>query len=319
MAALTPAPSKQAHSTKHDTRISVLMPTLNGAEYLPEQLESLLTQTRPPDCLLVSDDGSSDATLACLHRFAARAPFRVRILRGPGRGAAANVLSLIASAPPGALALCDQDDVWLPEKLARARRALMGLPRETPALYAGARIVTDRNLTQKGPVKLYPFVPDFPSSLQQNPAAGNTILLNGAAARLARSALRDLDTVPPFHDWWLCQLVLGCGGTALLDPVPQVLYRQHRHNLFGAGFGLRAGFQRFKWLLDGTYHSWATAQSDALFASRSRLTAPARESLQEFRESCGRHATPAYHSRNPWLQIALKALQATKGARVNNR
>lgn len=319
MAALTPASSKSSGTVKHDARISVLMPTLNGGEYLSEQLESLLSQTRHPDYLLVSDDGSTDGTLACLHRFAARSPFRVRILRGPGRGAAANVLSLIASAPPGALALCDQDDVWLPEKLARARRALTGLPRETPALYAGARIVTNRKLAPKGPVKVYPFVPDFPSALRQNPTAGNTILLNAAAARLARSALRDLDTIPPFHDWWLCQLVLGCGGTALLDPVPQVLYRQHRHNLLGAGFGFRAGLQRLRWLLDGTYHSWAAAQADALFASRNRLTPSGLEHLQRFREGLGHQAAPEYLSRNPWLQIALNALHAAKRMRVINR
>jgi glycosyltransferase involved in cell wall biosynthesis len=315
MAALTPATSKHSGLAKHGARISVLMPTLNGSAFLQEQLESLLAQTRLPDCLLVSDDGSTDSTLAYLHSFAARAPFRVRILRGPGRGAAANVLSLIASAPPGALALCDQDDVWMPEKLARARRALMGLPRETPALYAGARIVTNRKLAPKGPIKVYPFVPDFPSSLRQNPAAGNTILLNGAAARLARFALRDLDTIPPFHDWWLCQLVLGCGGTALLDPVPQVLYRQHRHNLIGAGFGLRAGLQRIKWLVDGTYHSWASAQADALFASRNRLTPFAYEHLQQFRTG---QITPEYLSRNPWLQIALNTLHAAKRRRVIN-
>ena len=104
-----------------DRAVTVLMPTLNGAAFILEQLQSLATQTLLPTRLVVSDDGSRDATLAKIADFAHVAPFPITILRGPGQGVAANVLSLLASAPPGAVALCDQDDVWLPEKLARAR------------------------------------------------------------------------------------------------------------------------------------------------------------------------------------------------------
>src|SRR4051794_21844611 len=62
--------------------LSVAMATFNGETYLPEMLDSLAAQTRPPDELVVRDDGSSDATVALLEDFASRAPFPVRVLGG---------------------------------------------------------------------------------------------------------------------------------------------------------------------------------------------------------------------------------------------
>src|SRR5271154_4257677 len=62
-------------------RVSVAMCTYNGAQYLGEQLESFVAQSRPPDELVVCDDGSTDATPQILADFAGRAPFDVRIFR----------------------------------------------------------------------------------------------------------------------------------------------------------------------------------------------------------------------------------------------
>jgi glycosyltransferase involved in cell wall biosynthesis len=284
-----------------DRAVTVLMPTLNGAAFVLEQLQSLATQTLLPTRLVVSDDGSRDATLAKIAGFAHLAPFPITILRGPRQGVAANVLSLLASAPPGAVALCDQDDVWLPEKLARARAALAGLPLKTPALYAGARVVTDRFLSTRHPSVHYPLFPEFAAALVQNPAAGNTILLNGAGASLARMAARDLTNAPPFHDWWLCQLVLGAGGTVLLDPVPQVLYRQHNANALGANTGLRRRLGRLRTLFNGSYGQWITLHAEALYASRARLTPTAEARLLDLRAAL---ATGGHHIFDGPLQRA---------------
>lgn len=53
-------------------KISVVMCTYNGEEYLPEQLDSILGQTLPPYEIIVQDDGSTDGTLALLHAYAER-------------------------------------------------------------------------------------------------------------------------------------------------------------------------------------------------------------------------------------------------------
>jgi glycosyltransferase involved in cell wall biosynthesis len=99
-------------------RISVVMCTFNGAAYLPRQLHSLAAQTRRPDELVVFDDGSTDGTVEILRSFAASAPFTVRWQTHPENlGQAANFQLALSAANGDILALCDQDDVWYPEKL----------------------------------------------------------------------------------------------------------------------------------------------------------------------------------------------------------
>lgn len=129
--------------------IMVLLPVRNGAPHLRAQLDSLAAQTRLPGQLILSDDRSRDDTLAIAADFARRAPFPVRILRGPGHGVVANVMSLLASAPAGPLALVDQDEIWLPCLLERGAAALAGLPMDQPAIALAPRVVTDRDLAPR--------------------------------------------------------------------------------------------------------------------------------------------------------------------------
>jgi glycosyltransferase involved in cell wall biosynthesis len=94
------------------------MATYDGERYLPEMLESLATQTRPPDELVVRDDGSSDRTLDVVHEFAGRAPFAVRVVPSDGRlGYAQNFVAASRACTGDLLFFADQDDTWRPEKL----------------------------------------------------------------------------------------------------------------------------------------------------------------------------------------------------------
>ena len=96
--------------------VRILLATWNGARYLQAQLDSYLAQDHDNWALWVSDDLSTDGTWEILQAFAARHPEREIVLkRGPGRGSAANFLSLLCDPelPVGPVALSDQDDVWL--------------------------------------------------------------------------------------------------------------------------------------------------------------------------------------------------------------
>jgi glycosyltransferase involved in cell wall biosynthesis len=111
--------------------ISVAMATYNGETYLDEQLDSLAAQTRPPDELVVRDDGSEDGTVDVLHAFARRASFRVEVLAGgPRLGYAQNFMAASRACSGDLVFFADQDDLWRPTKLARvAQQVRRGQPR----------------------------------------------------------------------------------------------------------------------------------------------------------------------------------------------
>ena len=116
----------------------ILMGLYNGAHHLEPQLTSLLASGLDAWELRVSDDGSADAGPELLARFAAQldgSGYRIRLTEGPGRGFAANYMALLADLPevPGYVALADQDDIWLPGRLARAREMLGRVPNSLPA------------------------------------------------------------------------------------------------------------------------------------------------------------------------------------------
>jgi glycosyltransferase involved in cell wall biosynthesis len=100
-------------------QISIAMATYNGEAYIRAQLDSLAKQTLLPKELIVCDDGSDDRTLEMVERFSrTAAPFPVHIHRNEKRlGFADNFLQAASFCTGDLIAFCDQDDVWLPEKL----------------------------------------------------------------------------------------------------------------------------------------------------------------------------------------------------------
>ncbi len=99
-------------------RISVALSTHNGARFLRPQLESIAAQRRLPDELVVRDDGSRDDTAAILTAFAEDAPFPVVLDLASSRlGSTSSFERVLERCTGDVIALCDQDDLWHPEKL----------------------------------------------------------------------------------------------------------------------------------------------------------------------------------------------------------
>lgn len=100
-------------------KVSIAMATYNGERFLKAQLDSFARQTLLPFELVACDDGSTDNTMDILRQFAAEAAFPVRIYRNPERlGIRDNFLRALEICEGDLVAFSDQDDVWLPEKLA---------------------------------------------------------------------------------------------------------------------------------------------------------------------------------------------------------
>lgn len=263
--------------------ITILMATCNGARFLPAQLDSLVAQRHANWSLLVSDDGSCDGTVEILHAFDRAHPGRVSgILQGPKLGSAAqNFLSLLTrrDIPQGLVALADQDDVWLPQKLSCAVECLANVPENLPAIYAAESILTDANLRPMARSKEPTAVPGFRNALVQNLFAGHSTVLNGAALAIVQQAGAPRDIA--FHDWWLYQLIAGAGGQCLLDPAQTVLYRQHGRNAFGGAYGVRAALVRLRHLLRNDYAGWLRAHWQALHDAGPLLTPEARALISD--------------------------------------
>jgi len=221
-------------------RVAIVLSTFNGEAFLQAQLDSLLVQTLAGWTLYWRDDGSSDGTVAIMRAFmdGPGAGCCVAVPGPPGRmGATASFMALLraaAASDPDVVAFADQDDVWLPEKLAAGAAALSGA--SGPALYCSRQILVDHLLRRIGESAPLRRAPGFPTALTQNIATGCTVQLNRAAALLVAGS----EPPPPtLHDWWSYLVVAAAGGRLIADPAATVLYRQHGGNLVGAPPGMR--------------------------------------------------------------------------------
>jgi glycosyltransferase involved in cell wall biosynthesis len=264
-----------------DQHVTVLLALLNGGRFLSSQLQSLAAQSHTNWTLTVSDDGSVDCGPDQVKEFSKQHP--VRMLNGPGQGFAKNFLYLLNTIAPGTevVALSDQDDVWMPHKLARGLDALNAADTEVPTLYCARYWSCNAKLRRKHLMPSLRYPPSFAGALVQNIACGHTILLNRAAIDLARAASTEPSNVV-LHDWWLYQLVTGVGGRVIRDEEPVVLYRQHGGNAIGASQGLPARIKRIRQILQNRYRDWNSSNIDALRASAHRLTPENRLLLEEF-------------------------------------
>lgn len=240
--------------------MTILMATYNGAPHLPKQLASIAAQRDVDWTLWVSDDGSEDATLDIIERFAR--DHRVRIFAGPKRGAAANFLSLLdrTHEAEGPVAFSDQDDIWHPMKLARAADAL-AIARG-PAIYAAQSIHIDVSGRELGRSVLTPRGPSFQNALVQNILSGHSIAMNTVACEILRSLGQPNGIAS--HDWWLYQLMTGIGAHVVIDPKAVLYYRQHDQNLRGSFHGPKAQLSRLSALASGEFGIWVNANLAAL-------------------------------------------------------
>lgn len=221
-------------------RISVALCTYNGGGFLSEQLRTLAEQTLRPYEIVVFDDGSIDQTREVLERFRKNNPqMGVRIEVNPHRlGPARNFERAIGACGGEIIALCDQDDVWMPEKLAVIAREFERNP-ELGLVFSDADICDEagnplgyrlwrsvgfggrlRRRAERGGA--------FDVILRQNVVTGATLAF---AARL-RDLVLPID--PGWmHDGWIALLISAVAPVAAIR-TPLVRYRQHPGQSIGA-------------------------------------------------------------------------------------
>lgn len=219
--------------------ISVALCTYNGERFVAQQLESLAKQIRAPDELIICDDGSTDQTLRIIHDFIRSAPFPVELhVHSENLGSTGNFEKAIKACHGDFIALCDQDDYWLPEKLATLESCLINNPGIGLA-FSDAQIV-DVNLVAT-PTRLREstlFTRDLERRLLSGEATQVMLqrkVVTGATV-LFRAEFRESFLPIPaswVHDGWIAFIIALFSELAYVNQ-PLIQYRQHSDQQIGA-------------------------------------------------------------------------------------
>lgn len=282
------------NNKKHDPSLPVVFIIIayyNGQQYFCEQLNSIINQTYKNFHIIISDDNSieegnflptllnnCDAKVTLLRRF-------------ENIGYARNFAEAFNEIPDDCtyVAFCDQDDIWLPNKIERAVEVLEAVPNDKPALYCSrTELVATDGRTHIGHSPLFKRNPSFENALMQNIAGGNTMVLNRKAAGLFKLSTKGRTLVT--HDWWAYLIVSGAGGNIHYDAIPTLKYRQHEKNAIGSNNGWTARLKRAHQLLRGHFRCWCNLNVSNLYGNIDQLTPKNRQVLEIFERS-----------RNSWL------------------
>ena len=215
--------------------ICVLLSTYNGEKFIGEQLESLKNQQGVDIKILIRDDGSKDNTKGIIKAYQTKNPSLIDFFEEQNIGFANSFSRLIEIALnnyPNAeyFAFCDQDDVWLPNKLKEAIKKIQNESSEIPITYCSNTQLVDSNLKYIGlALKIGEVKLTKERALIQNFATGCTMVFNKKAAEIYISHLPDIIKVHDFLMYQLCMFL----GKVIYDENSYIYYRQHGGNQIG--------------------------------------------------------------------------------------
>lgn len=222
------------------TKVAILLATYNGEEYLDEQLNSLTSQTYTDWTLFVRDDCSTDRTVEILMRFKEEFPQKVVTVpnNNTNLGAKESFVELLKQANAEYYMFCDQDDVWLPEKindsLIQIEKIAESNP-ELPVLCFCDAVVTDEKLNTIA-TSFWKLTRVDPFELKKgkmfeifNCAPGCTMIINQSL----KNEVLPFPEKAPMHDWWI-SIVAQRKGIVYPINEAHILYRQHNSNTIGA-------------------------------------------------------------------------------------
>ena len=203
-------------------RISIAMATYNGAAHIQQQLESFLSQTYPPDEVVVCDDCSTDETIEILESFRESAPFTVAIHRNEKNlGYTKNFEKALQNCSGELIFLSDQDDVWFPNKVERVTDVFLAHPDKLLVIHDGELV--DENLVSHGASKLRQIKKGYGTDKS---------FVTGALTAIRGSFLPYIIPIPLGiigHDRWIHNLARLVKTRIVIDQALQLI-RRHSSN-----------------------------------------------------------------------------------------
>ncbi|MGI9552856.1 MAG: glycosyltransferase family 2 protein [Aurantibacter sp.] len=199
-------------------KISVCMATYNGEQYLRSQLDSILKQLSPEDELIISDDGSTDATIDIIKSY--RDP-RIRLLHSPHQNLIFNFENALKEASGDVVFLSDQDDIWFDDKMEKYNRHF----KKNLLVFSNAAMFYGEDTST--------FELFFKDSKKKTGLLNNLAKVKFLGATLAfqRFVLDKALPFPrniPMHDIWIGLIAETLGATHYIDE-PLIYYRRHEN------------------------------------------------------------------------------------------
>lgn len=220
-------------------KISVIIAAYHGEKYIGEQLESLFRQTRIPDEILIGDDSSDDKTFQAMEAVRSHYTGELKYIKNtPKSGICANFEKLYKTATGDIVFFCDQDDVWLPEKIEKMTEEMLKHP-QCDLLFCDS-YCTDSQLTHSGETmfSLYGITPQD-IQLINNAKAFPLVVMRDIPFSRHDIALRKplsynifpfTSNLGAYHDQHLGYLASYMERMRCL-PEPLTLYRRHESNV----------------------------------------------------------------------------------------
>lgn len=218
--------------------IDVLLSTYNGEKYIREQIDSLILQTYPDWHLLIRDDGSSDRTLELINYYQKKYPEKIKIIEDSyGNIKPTNSFAVLleyTTAPY--IMFCDQDDIWLPDKIELTYLKMKKLENDYVSLpllvFSDLKLYADDGrIISDSFIKYQNMKPDVVYNtwmcMAMSVVPGCTIMINHIAKKCVLP-------IPSFmvHDYWIVTMISYYGKCEFID-APTIYYRIHQHNSVG--------------------------------------------------------------------------------------
>ena len=217
--------------------VEILLSTYNGAQYLPEQLDSILEQDYKHWKLLIRDDGSNDDTVKMIEEYCQKYPEQITLLKdGEGNiGISASFRKLLNQSAANYVMFADQDDYWYPDKISTLLSVMLEKEVELPSTAhvvfsdleladAGLNILSSSFLQKTG----YSSSRGNQIFFLKNYVPGCNMMFN---RNLIQQALKT-ENIIGLHDYWL-MLIACCVGCITFVPKSLAKYRLHNNNAIG--------------------------------------------------------------------------------------
>ncbi|MBR3152584.1 MAG: glycosyltransferase family 2 protein [Clostridia bacterium] len=216
----------------NNKKVIVLMSTYNGEKYIKDQLDSIINQTYPNIDILIRDDGSTDKTTEIIRQMSNKKT-NIILLEENNIGFINSFFELLEKTPEADYyAYCDQDDVWMEDKIERAVDFLEKTNPDKPALYFSNSDYYDGDMNfletaEKNKVF------SFRNSLVECVTQGMTMVINN---KTKNTIIKERPKECLYHDWWTYMICSGF-GQIVYDEKSLVKYRRHNKSVTVEGKG----------------------------------------------------------------------------------